>query len=75
MSAVFFLKFRDAYVQLTFVTGKTVAQIVGRDQATPFVSEADAWLACHQHHLRSDWCEVVGANAESRKQKTEMEVA
>ena len=61
MSATFFLMHRGQYVRLTYAAGKTVAQIVGRDQATPFISEADAWLAAHQHHLRTDWCEVVSA--------------
>lgn len=62
MSAHFFLKHRGQYVRITYLAGRAVAQIVGKDQATPFLSEADAWLAAHQHHLRSDWCEIEHPN-------------
>jgi hypothetical protein len=71
MSAHFYLQFRSQYVRLTFLAGKSVAQIVGRDQATSFPNEAEAWHAAYQHHLRSDWCEVVPANQPT----TQMELA
>lgn len=63
MSAHFFLKFRGQYVRITYLAGKTVAQLVDSKQATPFTSEADAWTAACQHHLQSDWCEVENPSA------------
>lgn len=58
MSAYFFLKHRGEYIRVTYMAGKSVAQIVPKNKATPFLSEADDWIAAHTHHLRSDWCEV-----------------
>lgn len=71
MSAAFFLTLRGQYVRFTFCAGKAIAEIVERDHATPFWSEADAWLAAHQHRLNIQWCEVEPATAESGKLKAE----
>lgn len=62
MSATFFLKLREQYVRLTFIEGKSVYELVDRSGATPFISEADAWLAAHQHRLNIQWCDVVSAS-------------
>lgn len=68
MSATFFLKHRDLYVRLTFIAGKSVYELVDRSHATPFISEADAWLAVHQHRMNVQWCEVVDAAGRSLTQ-------
>lgn len=63
MSATFYLLYHGHPIRLLFQTGKTVAEITDRAFATPFISEADAWLAAAQHHLRPDHCQVVHADA------------
>lgn len=67
MSAHFFLLHRGEYIRVTYMAGKSVAQIVPKNKATPFLSEADAWHAAAQHHLRPDWCEVENPNAPKMK--------
>ena len=58
MSAYFLIRHRDIFIQVTYVAGRSVAQIVPRERATTFLSEADAWTAVHQYKLNPDWCSV-----------------
>lgn len=62
MSASFLLLYRNHPIRLTFQAGKTVAEVSDQASATPFLSEADAWLAAAQHHLNPDHCAVVAAS-------------
>lgn len=51
MSAYFLIRHRDLFIQVRYQAGKPCAEIVTRERATTFLSEADAWTAVHQHKL------------------------
>lgn len=51
MSAHFIVTFRGHPVRFTFSAGHRVWEVTERVQATPFISEADAWLAVLQHQM------------------------
>jgi len=57
MSAHFLLKFRAQFIRV--LTSGVGFEIVPRDQATVFISRADAWLAALHFKLEPEDCEVV----------------
>ena len=61
MSAVFIVKCLLAPIRFVERTSaRAVFEVAASEQrATPFVSEADAWLAIHQYGLKPDQCQVV----------------
>lgn len=57
MSAQFFLQYRGHWIR-TLLTREDTCELVAREQATPFASEAEAWLAAARFQLEPDFCEV-----------------
>ena len=62
MSAIFYLKYKDGYLHLHEGMRK-VSRVASHQHATPFISEADVWIAARKLKLDSDFVEIVPANA------------
>jgi hypothetical protein len=52
MSAQFIVLFRGQPVRFTHRTAKRIWEVIPRNMASIFISEADAWLAVSQYEVK-----------------------
>ena len=64
MSAVFHIKYCSSYLHV-HESMRKVSWVAEARQASPFTSEAEAWIAARKLKLDPDFVEVVPQNSES----------